>query len=256
MNVQNLEYLEDNLLRLGFSRELFPALRKNMEQRFPQFVLIVNKTLEQAEIRASLLFEKMEGTNLYFFTRYDAQLNPERNGLRQAFPVYKGKGASLKEACNLLQGRAVYTHLSCPGEQRRAAWFQLDLQAMGEDGNYKVRRYEGRNSFDLEQVLEHYPISELRNPLQRELLVLSLRKGNCPAVWLERVGGADRMHIIADPRSRSLIVYDALGEQLSLNAIRKKYGKSRQVDRSLDQADAKDGKKEMGQQAKVTVLLQ
>ncbi len=134
MNEQNLQYLKDNIKYLGFGEKLFPELQSNMEQGFPEFQLKTQTEFNKDKIGAELYFKKSETNDMYFLNRYDATLE-KSNGekLSQPFYLNKGNGVTIKEAYNLLHGRAVNKDLVNKEGQKYNAWVQLDLKDKNEE---------------------------------------------------------------------------------------------------------------------------
>ena len=113
MNDKNLEYLKSNLKYQGFGEKLNSELETNMKQGLPEFQLKIQTEYNKEKIEAVLHFKKSDQSDMYFFNRYDATLqktNEEK--LSQTFYLNKGNGVTIKEAYNLLNGRAVNKELT------------------------------------------------------------------------------------------------------------------------------------------------
>src|SRR5690242_13380519 len=103
MNEKNLSYLKENLKYLGFGDQLYPTLEKNIQQRFPEFVIKLDTELNKRPFSATLHFKRGENTDLYFFNRWDATLRNEAGKREQSFYLNKGQGITFKEGFNLLE---------------------------------------------------------------------------------------------------------------------------------------------------------
>ncbi len=128
MNQQNLNYLKENLKYMGFGESLYPVLEKNIQQRFPEFVLKLHLDMNRKPFDVDLHFRKSDNSDMYFFNSYSASLQ-RSNGekVEQTFYLNKGKGVTAKEAYNLLEGRAVYKELTTKAGESYKAWLQLDF---------------------------------------------------------------------------------------------------------------------------------
>ena len=111
MNLQNLDYLKENLRYMGFGDKVNADLEKNIQQGFPEFVLKMHSEFGGQNLEANLFFRKSDQSDLYFFNKYDAVLRNDVGTFEHSFYLNKGHGVTLKEAFNLLQGRAVYKEL-------------------------------------------------------------------------------------------------------------------------------------------------
>ncbi len=212
MNQQNLDYLKENLRFMGFGDKLYADLEKNILQGFPEFVLKMPSEFSNQKMDSTLLFKKSDQSDLYFFNRFDAHLHhrsdPSKD-VQQTFYLNKGYGITLKEAFNLLQGRAVFKELSNKEGQKFNAWIQLDFKEKEENGNYKTRQYHQNYGYDLTSTLNAFPIKELQNEQQRERLLMSLEKGNVQSVTMAAEGREQMFFIEANPQFKSITVYDA-----------------------------------------------
>ena len=222
MNEKNLAFLKDGLKYMGFGEGLYPELQKSMEQGFPQFVLRHQQDVSGKILQAELFFKRSEKSELYFFNSYDAKLKSETGKVEQTFYVNKGSSVTLKEAFNLLEGRAVHKELQNSEGQKYSAWLQLDFATRDTAGNFKVKQYHEKYGFDLEAALKKYSIQELGQEGSKEQLVGSLRKGNFQAVTVERNGEVQRAFIEAAPQYKNLNFYDQGGKKLMLSPQEKK----------------------------------
>lgn len=211
MNLQNLDYLKENLRYMGFGDKLHADLEKNIQQGFPEFVLKLPSEFSGKKMDTALMFRKSDQSDMYFFNRYDAHLhhkNDSAKDLQQTFYLNKGHGVTLKEAFNLLEGRAVFKELTGK-EGKFNAWIQLDFKEKEENGNYKTKQYHQNYGYDLEASLKVFPIKELQNEQQRDRLMMSLQKGNIQSVTMETRGRDQMFFLEANPQYKTVSVYDA-----------------------------------------------
>jgi hypothetical protein len=240
MNLQNLDYLKENLRLMGFGDKLHADLEKNIGQGFPEFVLKMQSEFNKEKMDTILFFKKSEQSDMYFFNRFDAHLHhkndPEKDR-QQTFFLNKGHGVTLKEAFNLLEGRAVFKELSNK-EGKYHAWIQLDFKEKETNGNNKMKQYHQNYGYDLAGTLKTFPIKELQNEQQRERLMMSLQKGNIQSVTMT-AGGREQMFFVqANPQYKTITVYDAhmkmLGKEqrtelLEKGAVRNEHVNDRQI---------------------------
>jgi hypothetical protein len=219
MNQKNLLYLKDNLLFLGFGKDLYGALQKNIEQRFPEFILKQETIINDKPFSATLYFKKGEQSDLYFFNSWEAVLKGAEEKRSQTFHIHKGYGITFKEAFNLLEGRAVYKSLFNKEGEPYKAWLQLDLGIRETSGQFKWKQYHERYGFNLEKTLKALPLQELENGKQKERLLHLLQKGARVEVTLEKPGHIERLWVEAAPQFKSLNVYDHQGQLLSKVAL-------------------------------------
>ena len=209
MNEQNLKYLKDNIKYLGFGEKLFPELQKNLEEGLPQFQLKVSTEFNEDKIGAELHFKKSETNDMYFLNRYDATLEKsDGKKLSQPFYLNKGNGITIKEAYNLLNGRSVNKDLTNKEGEKYNAWIQLDLTHKNERGNYDPKQFHKNYGYDLEQSLSKFPIKELTNVEQKDMLIKSLEKGNLQSVTFEHKGKEQKMYVEANPQLKTINIYD------------------------------------------------
>ena len=211
MNEKNVDYLKDQLKYLGFGEGLTEKLSAAIQEGKPSFVIRHEDAFQGTAIEAQLHFKQSSQTDLYFFNKYEAKLKSETAAeldRQHTFHINKGSSITLKEAFNLLQGRAVNKDLVTKEGQAYKAWVQLDLKQKDAQGQYHVNMYHQRYGFDLEKALAAHPIRELREPEQKDQLLKSLQKGNLQSVTVLTEVGQERRFIEAAPQFKSINQYD------------------------------------------------
>jgi len=209
MNEQNLQYLKDNIKYLGFGEKLYPELEKNIEQRFPEFQLMLQTEYNKEKVSATLYFKKSETSEMYFFNKYNATLERSHGEkVDQTFYLNKGNGITTKEAYNLLNGRAVLKDLTNSEGQKYNGWVQLDLKNKDDNGNYKIKLFHENYGYDLERALKQFPIKELDEAGSTKMLLRSLEKGNLQSVTFETDGNTSKMFVEANPQFKAVNIYD------------------------------------------------
>jgi len=223
MNEKNYEYLRDQLKFTGFGEGHGAELREKMQQQQPTFDIHHRASFGKDDTIAVLQFRRSEQTGMYFFNRYLLAVKPEDPSkiAEQTFYINQGNNITLKEAYNLLSGRAVQKELTGKDGQVYRAWLQLDFKET--DGqNYKVRQYHQNYGFDLEQALAKYPIKELGTAQEKERLLESLQRGNRQAVtFLQADGPEARRFVEASPRYKSINVYDGHMQRIRADLTQK-----------------------------------
>jgi len=213
MKKDNLSFLQENLKYLGFG-EIPPfndqlASEIGKDQREFQLTTEVHFD-EWSRLEATLYFRKAGQQDMYYLIKYTAELSysdtPDLNRM-QTFHIFKGAGVTLKEAFNLLQGRAVYKDLTSDDGEKYYAWLQLDFKVRTAMNNYKTRQFRQSYGYDLEKVLVNYPIRELRDEELRANLIRSLKKGNIHPVTLDKVNKVEKMYIEACPQFKTIILH-------------------------------------------------
>ena len=216
MNEKNLQYLKDNLKYMGFGDTLNESLEANVREAKPSFDLQVNEKMHRGNIDANLHFRQSPSTGMYFFNSYEARVVKENGFERsQQFYLYNGKGVTLKEAYNLLDGRSVLKDMTNKEGVEYKAWLKLDFDDKRANGQYELRQFhQEKYGFDLKKELQKLNLYEL--PAERETqLIQSLQKGNRQAVNFEVGGEKVLMYIEASPQFKTMNLYDPNGNQLT-----------------------------------------
>jgi hypothetical protein len=213
MNKENMEFLLDSLKYLGFGEKLY------LHQQLEEFVTKEAKDFqletsaffdEETVLEVRLHFRRSDQMDMYFFNKYEANLHhPDEpaKDRKQLFYINKGSGVTLKEAYNLLQGRAVNKDLTNVEGTKYNAWIQLNFDEKDQHDHYKVRQYSVQYGYDLEKTLEKYPILELKNYELRHGLLKSLKRGNLHTVTFEKLNKTEKMVIEANPRYKTINIY-------------------------------------------------
>jgi hypothetical protein len=208
MNQENLDYLQNRLKYLGFGAEgpLNQELTENVLLGQPEFQLFTEAVYEDCRVEAILHFKRSEERDAYYFNRYDARLlypGSIKADKAQTFYIYKKSGFTFKEAFNLLEGRAVYKKLvSAKDDSEYWAWSQLNFAEKTSADNYKYTVYKDSAGYDLEKVLQVYPIIELQDEQLKMALIRSLQRGNIHPVYFVKNNKKEKMFIEANPKTK------------------------------------------------------
>ncbi len=217
MNQKNLDYLNDQVKFTGFGEELAKELKEKIEKQTPEFQIAHKTKFGNDDVSSVLHFKKSDQTDMYFFNRYEVSLKPEHstNETVQAFYINKGKNITLKEAFNLMNGRAVNKDLTNKENEVYNAWVQLDFKQTDAHGNNKMKQYHENYGYDLNAALAKHPIKELGNEQDKTRLEQSLQKGNVQSVTFVQNGNEQKHFIEANPQFKTINVYDRSMHRLS-----------------------------------------
>jgi hypothetical protein len=243
MNEQNFEYLKENLKNMGFGDKLNKDMENNIRAGVADFQLKTDATFNGEKMEADLSFRKGEQNEMYFFNKYVASLmkdgmaDPEHT---QTFYLNRGYGVTFKEAYNLLEGRAVNKDLTNANGDKYNAWVQLDFSAKDKHENFEVKQYHQNYGFDIEKSLNKHPIKELDNVDDRKLLVSSLKKGNLQQVSFEKDGVREKMFIQANPKMRTLTVYDSEKKLVVEQSVKQEKSKGQSGEKENEKKEKKE----------------
>lgn len=216
MNENNFEYLRDQLKYTGFGEALEIELKEKLMQGAPSFTLYHETYPEDRVARASLLFNKAKESDLYFFNSYTIEMKKENiaDTVEHTFYVGKGGTITMKEAQNLMIGRAINKDLINREGQGYNTWIQMDFKKTDDYGNFKLQQYHQNYGYDLPETLDKYPIVELENETSKEVIIRSLKKGNLQTVTFLSAGKEVKHFIAADPHFKTLEIYDSQMKKL------------------------------------------
>lgn len=210
MNENNFEYLRDQLKYTGFGEALEIELKEKLKLGAPSFTLYHETYPEDRVARASLLFNKAKEGDLYFFNSYTIEMKKENlaDTMEHTFYVGKGGTITMKEAQNLMMGRAINKDLINKEGQPYNTWIEIDFKKTDDYGNFKLQQYHQNYGYDLPGTLDKYPIKELENEVSKEELIRSLKKGNLQSVIFLSAGKESKHFIAAAPHFKTLEIYD------------------------------------------------
>jgi hypothetical protein len=210
MNEQNFDYLKNQIKYNGFGEELQRELREKMAEGKPDFNIIHHGKFGSDVTEAALQFKKSETNDMYYFNRYLLQLKNEKGdeAFAQSFRAGRDNNITLKEAYNMMNGRAVYKEMTPKEGEKYHAWLQLNFKETETNGDFKVKQMHDNYGYDLKATLAKYPIKEMENPDNALSLMRSLERGNRQLVTLVVDGKEQKLSIEASPQYKSLNMYD------------------------------------------------
>ncbi|UOE48735.1 hypothetical protein MTO98_30510 [Mucilaginibacter sp. SMC90] len=207
---QNVEFLKNSLLNLGFGEKLNGEMEKQIEAKTPEFNLTTQQEYNQRKVDYTLHFKAGNNQDMYFLNKFDASVKQGNENTTQSFYINKGNGVTAKEAFNLmdrsdgLDGRAVFKQLFNKDHEKYHAWVKLDWKDLTDGGNARLKQH----SFDVEKFLDGKGIKEMNDPKSREDLLRSLKKGNKQQITVEKDGNEQKYFIAANPQYKTVNVFD------------------------------------------------
>lgn len=243
MNEKNYDYLSNQLKYTGFGEDLQEQLKEKLQKQEPEFTLSFQKDYGKDETAATLHFRKSDESDIYFFNRYNLMLKNDQHpdAIKQAFYISnKEDNITLKEAYNLMSGRAIFKEKINREGEKYNAWQQLNFKETDAHGNFKLRPFNENYGFDLKVVLQNHPIKELQNETDSKRLIESLERGNRQSVTLTIQGKDQKVFIEAAPQFKSLNFYEASGQRIRTD----KLYESSSAEQSVKQDDQKKSLKQ------------
>jgi len=208
MNPENLKFLQDRLFYLGTEKQLHPELEKKMAEGKPEFQLLFSTHYDKDRLTASLQFRKSDNADMYFLNRYEAILQkPALGSKAQTFYLDNGRGITMKEAYNLLDGRSVNKNLKNKENISYNAWVKLDFDNKDAHGNAKLLQYHQNYGYNLNQELARLPIFPMPAEDLKQL-VASLEKGNVQETNIQGVENRQSVYVAANPQFKTLDLFD------------------------------------------------
>ncbi|MBS1661383.1 MAG: hypothetical protein JST68_10075 [Bacteroidetes bacterium] len=224
VNKENLAFLQDKLKYLGFGEgsPLNQDLTEKVGKGDISFQLHTAVSYGDDTMVEAKLYFLLGNESRYYLQKYDAKLSydscPEKNK-SQTFFIFKGKGFTLKEAFNLLEGRSVYRKLNDANGVEFQGWSQLNFSLKDPAGNYRYFRYGDLYNYNLDKALNIYPILNLQNDDTKEYLVRSLQRGNSHPVYLVKNDKRAKCLIAANPESRMITIHPIGGSAKTIKEI-------------------------------------
>lgn len=213
MNQKNYDYLKDQVKYMGFGEALETELKAKLASDEPKFTLEHEREFDDGKVSAQLEFNRSKESDMYFFNGYKVQTTPEnqKEPMTQHFYVnQKGQNVTLKEAYNLMNGRAVFKQeWSNKENQLYPAWLKMDFTNQDERGNFKLKPYNENYGYNLEQVVGKHPEIRIVGEAAAQQLARDLQRGNRVPVTISKDGASTQIYIEASPTTHGLNVYDA-----------------------------------------------
>lgn len=232
MNMKNLEFLKDQLKYTGFGEGFDSELRQKIDKGLAEFQINHRAEFGKDVVSATLNYTKSASSDMYFLNNYKVDLKPENTTelMSQIFRIGKENNITLKEAYNLMNGRAIYkqwTKIEKQGEGESAryvvtdekyhAWKQMNFKETDKVGNFKFDTYSDNYGFKPEVLIQQLPLKELENEVQSKWLIDSMLKGNRQQVTLLINGEQQQGFVVANPQFKKIDTYDANMKKIKLD---------------------------------------
>lgn len=263
---ENLEFILNSVKYSGFGErpELQEAIRKGFLSNQTEFTVKDSTTLKLDQVKgdsnekdkgpkegiihSELSFRRSDTTGLVFFNKYQASVPNEKDPEKtrsQTFYLSKGSGVTLKEAYNLLEGRAVKKDLTNKDGKEYSAWIKLNFNEKDAGGNYKVQQYSQGYGYDLNTQMKDLPL-QLKYNDSLANITKSLEKGNSTLVTYEHAGKSQQGFIAANPQYKTINESKELRQFRSAMELDKKEGQTQSEDKGKKQDDrvSKSSKKD------------
>jgi hypothetical protein len=199
----NYEFLVRDLKYLGFDSTLNADLKEMLATEADSFELEYRGDVQEEPIEAVLYFHRPSPEGYFFFSKYILSAS----GRKHSFFVFKGRGVTVKEGFNLLNGRAVFKQRVAKNGQTYNEWIDLDL-TIREDNGFKPRIYPESYGFDLSALIDSLMIDTPTANWDRSMLVRSLEKGNLQTAFIRQDGMQRKVYIQASPRERTITIHE------------------------------------------------
>jgi hypothetical protein len=199
----NYEFLVKDLKYLGFDSSLNADLKEMLGTEADAFELEYRAAVQQEPVEAVLYFHRLSPEGYFFFSKYVLSVSSRKH----SFFVFKGRGMTLKEGFNLLNGRAVFKQRTAKNGQTYNEWIELDL-TIREDNGFKPRLYPESYGFDLSALINSLMIDTPTANWDRAMLIRSLEKGNLQTAFIKQEGTNRKVYIQANPRERTITVHE------------------------------------------------
>jgi hypothetical protein len=167
--------------------------------------------------------DKKEGRENKFFFLNGYDIANKKQQMRMGVSSNKDKGFSytMKEAFNLLEGRAVYKKdiMSKEGKQYNA-WISFDFKHLNEKNQPATYRRTDNYGFNVSAELKKLNLKENKYQDRHNQLVDSLRKGNLQAVTGIVEGKEKQIFIEANPQFKNFNLYEVNEKNNRLESVK------------------------------------
>jgi hypothetical protein len=207
----NYEFLANQLEQIGYNENRQLGLINKIMLDYSQFTIRHKVMSDQDIAMVSMQFEKSGESGMYLFKNYIIEVEQagSKEAQKQTFDIEEKDNITLKEAYNLLLGRAIYKEFNTLKGDKHNAWVQLDYKDTDEDGNLNLRRIGQKEEFNLYASIERYPIKELKNNYEKKQLVESLESGNRTSATYIQGDTEKKIFIEAVPQFNAIHIFDA-----------------------------------------------
>ncbi len=219
MNTENLNYLQKQLLNLGFGDKLNDELEKRIKSKDKDFTLSTTQEYNKQNVDYTLYYKAGDQNDMYFFNKYDSKL--QEKDMQQTFYINKGSGITAKESFNLMEGRAVHKQLENLEGEKYNAWLIIDKEQKNDNGNYKLRPFTDNWNYKPERAIDKLNIVGIDEEGAKDKLMKSLEKGNRHQVTAIKNGKEVKLYLEANPADHRVNLTDYKGQPQKLDDYKK-----------------------------------
>lgn len=173
----NLQSLNESLKKAGFKFQIDGALKKNMDQGFPQFHLPYADP-QNKDAYYILHFNKLPGTDQYYFEKFDAIARPSLDALLNE------DGNAQRLTFSMVSKDELFNNASQAGRLVNGKWI------CGPNDDWYGLGYIGYNTelqkahFNIEKELSKLPLAIKGDSVKYDLLLKDLKDGKMKEVTL------------------------------------------------------------------------
>lgn len=160
----------------------------------------------------------------FMLDKFEVSLAEQGNGNKKTVTFPAASDVTLKDAANLLEGRAIRKRFEKMDGTTAYKWLQADLSMPDEKGNLTVMEFMNDYPFDLKNVLSEFSRSAGITGLSVDSVIRVLEKGN--QIKFE---GSDRetYYMHANPATQSVGVRDGNGNTIDTARFIERQGEHR-----------------------------
>jgi hypothetical protein len=166
------------------------------------------------KFESSGLLASMENGKVNYIAN-DFQRTFNNKPTNQTFWIDKGKGYTIPQAVNMIQGKYVFRDdlLNSLKGEIYSAWTKLDFDSPKIRDNYSILPYNvPQYGFELPKELEKFQIKDLENPQKYDTMLTILRNGGSPIVTVADTNGKEvKMRIEAEVHFKKINFFDLEG---------------------------------------------
>lgn len=224
---RNTENVLNSVKYSGFNASMNNSIREAIQNGVPDHAEKYRPDFA-GNVEATLHFRRSD-KGFYFFNKFDVEVSgSDGNTVKRSFYVnkadklevtaadgqkvdeYVNTNFSLKEAYNLLEGRAVLKDFTKKNKEtgqleRYQAWVLVDFKNTDKQGNYKLLK---RPVYNLEAKMRQFNIRDMDVELRRNQLMTSLERGNLQSVTVIVGSRTETYKFAANPDYNSVSIYD------------------------------------------------
>ena len=218
----NLRELAEQIRAMGLPESVVEDLRLKAEKnKIGDLKLNFSTRVGAAPVKGSLLLERESPSGLLTaeYLWIDLSENPAAKHRGQFFDPNAPEKVTLREAVNLMEGRAVFR--PNPADATKGYWVSLDPTAI-----YRPAQEPQilASSFKPEKAIENSPLAGWLNSAAQIVLGAELRWGERVQVEIGKAGQERTIYVEADVRGARLRVTDGNRKELAWPELKMSVG--------------------------------